>query len=264
MTSPLELAPRLERADIVGAADYAHTLNRLEAGAQAKVLGVGGGTAVLMGPRFPLNRMGGLEFAELNQTALAEAETCCAEMGMAPSITFSPLGRGETLKLLGQHGYQARAFLNVYVCQVAALEPEIPGGVEVREVESLEEWLRASEATWGFSHPMNGPLLAQVALQRPQARSFIAWADGKPVGVGAVGIREGLAFLNGAATALEYRGRGIQRALLETRLALAAQAGCDLATVMAAPGSPSARNIERAGFGLAYTRLTLEKPLELC
>lgn len=264
MTSPLELAQRLERADILGAADYAHTLNRLEAGAPAKVLGVGGGTAVLMGPRFPVNRIGNAEFSDLDEYALTKAETAWAQMGIAPSITFCPLGREEILPSLAERGYTARRFLNVYVRQVAALEPEIPGGVEVREVESLEAWLRASEATWGFSHPVDGPLLAQVALQRPAARSFIAWADGKPVGVGAVGIREGLAFLNGAATALEYRGRGIQRALLETRLALAAQAGCDLATVMAAPGSPSARNIERAGFGLAYTRLTLEKPLELC
>lgn len=257
----LELSQRLEKADILGAADYAHTLNRLESGAGAKVLRVGAGTAVLMGPRFPVNRIGNSEFAEPDESALAEAENACAEMGIPPSITFSPLGRAETLRSLGERGYTIRRFLNFYVREVTPLEPRIPAGVEIREVGKLEDWLRASEATWGFSHPADGPLFAQVALQRPQAHSFIGWVDGKPVAVGAMGIRDGLAFLNGAATASEYRGRGLQRALLETRLALAAQEGCDLAAVMAAPGSQSGRNIERMGFGAAYTRLSLEKPL---
>lgn len=54
MTIDTDLARRLEIADILGAADYAHTLNRLEPGAGARILEVGGGFAVLMGPRFPI------------------------------------------------------------------------------------------------------------------------------------------------------------------------------------------------------------------
>ncbi|MER3554880.1 MAG: hypothetical protein C4331_11170 [Meiothermus sp.] len=256
----LELAQRLEQADILGAADYAHTLNRLRAGAGAKVTAVGGGRAVLMGPRFPVNCIGALEFSALDESALVKAEESCAQMGVPPSITFCPLGREETLGLLRERGYLARRFLNFYVREAAALEPQIPAGVEIGEAESLVDWLEASRAAWGFSHPVDSPLFAQVALQRPRAHSFIAWADSKPVAVGAMALRDGLAFLNGAATAPEYQGRGLQRALLETRLALAAREGCDLAAVMASPGSQSARNIERMGFRLAYTRLALEKP----
>ena len=50
-----------------------------------------------------------------------------------------------------------------------------------------------------------------------------------------------------------FRGRGVQTALLEGRLAAAEAAVCDLAVVMTTPGTPSQRNVERAGFRTAYT-----------
>ena len=43
-------------------------------------------------------------------------------------------------------------------------------------------------------------------------------------------------------------------ALLEARLQTAVDAGCDLAMMVAAPGSASQRNAERQGFRIAYTR----------
>ena len=55
------------------------------------------------------------------------------------------------------------------------------------------------------------------------------------------------------STMPEYRGRGIQAALLRARLADARKAGFDLASVAARPGDGSCRNIERARFSLAYT-----------
>jgi hypothetical protein len=46
-------------------------------------------------------------------------------------------------------------------------------------------------------------------------------------------------------------------ALLQARLAAARRAGCDLAVVGTSPGSDSQRNIERAGFTLAYTKVIM-------
>lgn len=62
------------------------------------------------------------------------------------------------------------------------------------------------------------------------------------------------------ALTLAHRGRGIQAALLRERLRRAWEGGCEYAAISATPGSTSARNIERQGFRLAYTRLSLEKP----
>ena len=69
----------------------------------------------------------------------------------------------------------------------------------------------------------------------------------------------GLAQLTGAATVRAYRRRGVQTALLSTRLADAAAAGCDIAVVTTQPGSKSQQNVQRRGFYLLYTRAVLGK-----
>jgi hypothetical protein len=56
------------------------------------------------------------------------------------------------------------------------------------------------------------------------------------------------------ATLPRFRRRGIQGAMVALRLARAARAGCDLASVGASPGGDSHRNLERLGFRVAYTR----------
>ena len=54
----------------------------------------------------------------------------------------------------------------------------------------------------------------------------------------------------------------MQSALLATRLADAAEAGCDIAVVTTAPGSKSQQNVQRQGFYFLYTRAVLVKVTE--
>jgi GNAT superfamily N-acetyltransferase len=75
-------------------------------------------------------------------------------------------------------------------------------------------------------------------------------------------MTDGVAQLNGAATAPEHRRRGIQTALLAVRLADAASAGCEIAVVTASPGSKSQQNVQRRGFHLLYTRAVLVRDKE--
>jgi GNAT superfamily N-acetyltransferase len=63
----------------------------------------------------------------------------------------------------------------------------------------------------------------------------------------------------GAATLPEYRGRGLQTAFMQERLRIAQQAGCDLAVTLTMPGTTSQRNVERAGFRVAYTKVVVGK-----
>ena len=58
----------------------------------------------------------------------------------------------------------------------------------------------------------------------------------------------------GSSTIPEMRRRGLQSALLHERMSYAAAQGCDLAMMVAVPGSNSHRNAERQGFRVAYTR----------
>ena len=98
------------------------------------------------------------------------------------------------------------------------------------------------------------------AISSPQARAtYLALRDGVVAGGGGLRITDGVAQLVGAATAPEHRRRGVQTALLATRLADAADAGCDIAVVTTAPGSKSQQNVQRQGFHLLYTRAVLVK-----
>jgi len=67
-------------------------------------------------------------------------------------------------------------------------------------------------------------------------------------------FHEGVALFAGSSTVPELRRRGLQTALLEERMRYAADNDCDLAMMVALPGSESQRNAERRGFQIAYTR----------
>jgi N-acetylglutamate synthase-like GNAT family acetyltransferase len=65
----------------------------------------------------------------------------------------------------------------------------------------------------------------------------------------------------GAGTMAEYRGRGLQTALLRARSQTAAKAGCEYAAVVTQGGTTSQRNCERLGFQVAYSKVTVVKEL---
>jgi hypothetical protein len=95
----------------------------------------------------------------------------------------------------------------------------------------------------------------RVGTARSEGLSFLAELERQPIATGALSICEGVALLAGASTIPEARKQGAQLALLDSRLNYAADRGCDLAMMCAAPGSSSQRNAERQGFRIAYTRI---------
>ena len=96
--------------------------------------------------------------------------------------------------------------------------------------------------------------LGAVTAAREQTVCFLAEIDGEPGAAGALCIHEGVALFGGAATVPELRRRGLQTALLQERMRYAFEHRCDLAMMVALPGSDSQRNAERRGFQVAYTR----------
>lgn len=91
-------------------------------------------------------------------------------------------------------------------------------------------------------------------LSLMSATCFFAERDGEPIATAALFMHDGTALLAGASTIPRGRRLGAQNALLNARLQTAASSGCDLAMMVAAPGSASQRNAERQGFRIAYTR----------
>jgi MOSC domain-containing protein YiiM/GNAT superfamily N-acetyltransferase len=76
---------------------------------------------------------------------------------------------------------------------------------------------------------------------------FVAEIDGVPVGNASLHVSAGAGWLRGALVTPTARGRGIQQALIATRIRAAIEAGCDLVGAMAEPTEVSARNLLRVG-----------------
>jgi N-acetylglutamate synthase-like GNAT family acetyltransferase len=102
--------------------------------------------------------------------------------------------------------------------------------------------------------------MAQVldeVMLAPGFIHYLARLDGEAVGEAAMRIDGDLAQIAGAGTLPHARGRGVQKALLQRRLADARRAGCTLAVVTTAPGTRSQDNVMRRGFTLLYARAIL-------
>lgn len=240
-------------------------------GATVAVDPVAGGFAVLARPGLPTNKVAGCGFgAALELDALAAIEARWWALGEAVRFELATLAAPAVHQALLGRGYRLDGFEHVLVRRVSAADavPALAAGVTVEHVTAATaaDWLRVSID--GFGHPdhpspLDPPIdpavletiftdLGAAAMPR-----YLARVDGAPAGIASARYADGLVQLCGAATAPRFRRRGVQRALLTTRLAEAVAAGCDLAVVTTAPASQSQANVMRIGFALAYARAVL-------
>jgi GNAT superfamily N-acetyltransferase len=84
----------------------------------------------------------------------------------------------------------------------------------------------------------------------PGCRRYLAEIAEVPVGMASFPVFDGVGFFGTAGTVPEFRGRGVQMALLKRRLADAPDLGCDLVIGGSSLFSPPHRNFERAGLRL--------------
>ena len=187
-----------------------------------------------------------------SEDELADFEAFSAQHGQAATLHLLSPQAPAALPLLRERGYVLDYVLHAYAHDLKELPP-LRGAVH--ESPDPEAW--AALAAEGFG-PGTRAIMRAVA-RATGTRLFVAEVDGQAAATGAVHVQGGVAALHGTATRPALRGRGAQTALLAHRLQWAARAGADLATVFVTPGSPSERNVTRAGFRLVGTRLTLTR-----
>lgn len=111
------------------------------------------------------------------------------------------------------------------------LEPDVPAGVELVAVEderSARALVALQDEVFGSSHPGMVDALVAALAQRPTgAAGVVAVAAGTPVAGGRVEFAPGSQFASlwGGCTRRDWRGRGVFRALVAHRAALAAARG---------------------------------------
>jgi GNAT superfamily N-acetyltransferase len=266
------LAARIERAEAELIAACSEAAGR-RTGQGGFVTPIAGGVASYAEPDSPLNKVAGLGFDSLLDSAELDAiERAFAVRGAPVQAEVAALADPDLLDLLAGRGYRLVSFENVLGRALGgAVDDVTPPGVDVHRSgdDELETWLAVVvEAslhpdTQGVPWHEDFPRDILENAERDAAglvRRYLATLDGVPAGGGSMRITDGIAELTGAATTPAYRRRGIQSALLSARLADATTGGCDIAVITVQPGSKSQQNAQRRGFDLLYTRavLTLE------
>jgi GNAT superfamily N-acetyltransferase len=199
-----------------------------------------------------------------------------ASRGVEPRVELSPFADETLIAGLAARSFVVREFENVLARELpageeleAALPFGRPAGLELTSVDRSDDEAieRAAEMTLRGFYPegeVPPPMLAacRQTLLLDSVRSYAATVDGELVAVGSVALGERVASLMGVSTLPAFRRRGIQQALMVTRLATAREHGCVLATIGSRPGIPTERNAMRVGFCMAYTKVILVRPGE--
>ncbi len=171
----------------------------------------------------------------------------------------SPLAHESLRALLGERGYRIAEFNSVLIRRIQ------PGGAVLAAAgrhhrtrnrrRPSEPWMRPSPKA--SSRTSSSPRVSSED-SRCCREPWPSWRASKIKwsAAAAGGSFRKLASprFSGRQRLPEYRGRGVQTALIAQRLHEAALAGCEYAVVSTNPGSGSQRNMERRGFHVAYTK----------
>ena len=258
--SDLALSRRLERAEGHACLQYAEAQRRLFPESDAAWIECAGAYAVFNGVDSPITQSFGLGiFEELTPDSLDSIERFFLDRGAQVHHEVSPLAGVPALDLLCKRNYRPIEISNVLYRSVEqpAAQPQADIRVRVTGPEETQLWTDISAKGWSYEHPELLDFLLQlgaISTAREQSLCFLAEIDGQPGAAGVLCMHGGVALFGGSATVPELRRRGLQTALLHERMRYAFDHGCDLAMMVAVPGSDSQRNAERKGFRIAYTR----------
>jgi GNAT superfamily N-acetyltransferase len=255
-----DAADRVERVDAAYLETRLLALSQLPGnpyGAAVRRVGEGYAFVVRAVPNPPLNHVTGLTAATAGQ--VGELINWYAGYGRPIRVEVTPAKASpELFTALAQHGlYQSGFYAGLYAELPATQVVPPAGGGQVR-VEPADPAEFADCYVRGFEFPaQRRTALADsvtVLAGRAGVDFYRARLGSRTAGIGMLYRDAGVGYLATAATLPEYRGRGVQTALVRYRLAAATQAGCDLLVGHTGVGSASHRVMERCGLRLAYTK----------
>jgi ribosomal protein S18 acetylase RimI-like enzyme len=261
------LARRFEAAEEMPQVLYARAFQTMRPKIGAAEEAICGGHMIFAGHGSPIGRATGLGFDRpLTAEDLDRIEDFYRSHQAPAQVDLCPLHDAAVFEMFRERGYRIAELNNLLYRRLDPKEkfPGTPPGCEIRrgQVEEARELGGIVERAF---FPDGAPEAFQDLLtplyQMDGAVTFAASVEGTMVACGAgLAIPEhGIFALCGAGTAVEFRGRGLQTALLRVRLAAASEGGCEFAVVVTSGGSASQRNCERLGFRVAYSKVTVIK-----
>jgi GNAT superfamily N-acetyltransferase len=256
MFTDLELARRLERTE--GSAGAAFVQAR---GGDSGWVKIAGAYAMFDGRESPLTQTFGLGmFEDATEPVLGQIEDYFQSRNAPVNHEVCPLAGVPLMQALAGRGYAPCEVSNVLFLDLAERGPEpvLNPALTIRIAHGRDGDAYAHAAAEGWREAGDVAQLvkelARVMFVAAGYTAFIVERDAKVIATAGLVIHDRVALFAGASTIPEARGQGAQRAVLAARLRHAAENGCDLAMMVAEPGSSSQRNAERNGFRIAYTR----------
>ncbi|MGA2644212.1 MAG: GNAT family N-acetyltransferase [Candidatus Sulfotelmatobacter sp.] len=259
------LARRFEACEEMPQVLYARVFMKTRTDIGAAEETICGGHMIFAGLGSPIGRATGLGLdGPFTAQDLDRVEQFYRSRHAPSQVDLCPLHDAAVFEMFKERGYGIAELNNLLYRKLDAAEkfPAAPAGCEIRRgrlAEARELGGIVERAFFPDGAPEAFKDLLTPLYQMDGAMTFAASFENKIVACGAgLVIPEHRVFaLCGAGTAQEYRGRGLQTALLGVRLRAAAQAGCEYAVVVTQGGSTSQRNCERLGFSVAYSKVTV-------
>jgi len=263
-------ARRLESGEEMPQVFYAQVFQKIRPEIGAAEEAVCGGHMSFCGLGSPVGRAVGLGLDRpFTADDLDQVEAFYRSHKAPAQVDLCPLHEPMVFEMFKERGYAIAELNNVLYRKLDAGEkfPPPPAGCEIRRAR-MEEADVAGAIVEGAFFPDGAPEafrgLVKPLYQMEGALAFVASVENKPVacGTGLVIAEHKMFALCGAGTLSGYRGRGLQTALLRARMAAAVQAGCEYAVVVTQGGTTSQRNVERLGFRVAYSKVTVIRNLD--
>lgn len=194
-----------------------------------------------------------------DESLLAEIESFFKKKNCSSILSVASVAPQEVLRLLYNREYRITAFRNMYVYSGYGnpKSEKEDTSIEIQEASSPSRkkvWLKVvADSFAGKELEQPDPISLGQSVKRGN-RFFVAYLNGVPAGASALYVDRRFARLGGMGTLAQFRGHGIQQAMIRHRMNLAFNLGCDLIISDTQPGNRSQRNLERCGFKLAYVR----------
>ncbi len=263
------LARRLEACEEMPQVLYARVFQKTRTDIGAAEEQICGGHMIFAGLGSPIGRATGLGLDRPFTADDLDRVEHFYRLHKAPAqVDLCPLHDSAVFEMFRERGYGIAELNNVLYRKLdpAEIFPPPPAGCEIRrgraeEAKELGGIVERAFFPNGTPEPFKDLLTPLYRMEG--AVTFSASVEGRKVacGAGLVIPDHRIFAICGAGTAAEFRGRGLQTTLLQTRLAAAAEAGCEYAVVVTQGGTTSQHNCERLGFRVAYSKVTVIKDL---
>jgi GNAT superfamily N-acetyltransferase len=186
--------------------------------------------------------------------------------GFQPQLELCPYAHHSLIAGLAVRNFVIKDFETVLVRDMTIpLDAQIPAEIKIDRVNpdddaQLENFLKIEVDGFGVPNVETFRRMAKKAFHFPNTFAYLASIDQIPAAGGSCELSAPCGALFGMTTLENFRNRGLQRALMITRLQAAQQSNCQYVTIGSKPDSPTGRNALRLGFQVAYTKAIMIRP----